>query len=105
MEIPLTDIPDLSDLSFVVVAYILVDTIMSKLLDLRLVFWLLGDSLIILFQFASMQRSHGCLRCLQMMELAITLLGLVGLTRQGRIQTPGTGALLRSLTSQGAVIY
>ena len=54
--------------------------------------------------FGFMKPSRACLRCSQMTGRVIMLLDLAGLTQQGRIQTPGTGASLSSQASPGAFL-
>ena len=69
-----------------------------------LVLWLSDDSLMKVVFFGFMKPSRACLRCSQMTGRVIMLLDLAGLTQQGRIQTPGTGASLSSQASQGAFL-
>ena len=61
---------------------------------LCLVLWLPDDALMKVVLFGFMMPGRACLRCSQMTGRVIMLLDLAGLTQQGRIQTPGTGASL-----------
>ena len=71
---------------------------------LCLVLWLPDDALTKVILFGFMKPSCACLWCSQMMGHIIMLLDLAGLTQQGRIQTPGTGASLSSQASPGAFL-
>ena len=70
---------------------------------LRLV--LPADSRMLVFCIASMQRSRGCLRRLEITAPIGMLLGLAGLSQQVRIHTPGAEAPLSPLDSQGACLW
>ena len=73
-----------------------------------LVLWLPNDALMKVVLFGFMKPSRACLRCSQMTGrvdvMIIMLLDLAGLTQQGQIQTPGTGASLSSQASPGAFL-
>jgi hypothetical protein len=71
---------------------------------LCLVLWLPDDALMKVVLFGFVMPGRACLRCSQMTGRVIMLLDLAGLTQQGRIQTPGTGASLSSQASPGAFL-
>ena len=71
---------------------------------LCLVLWLPDDALMKVVLFGFMMPGRACLRCSQMTGRVITLLEFPGVNKQGRIQTPGTGASLSSQASQGAFL-